>query len=119
GSISLVSSPGKGACFTIRLPVGLVDEASNGETDALLEAAQDQRQRNEGFAGLSSGTADSRKARKIMLVDDDRTFLELAERLLIKEGFSPIATDAPESVLQVARTVRPAAILIDILMPGL
>ena len=49
----------------------------------------------------------------------DHAFLELAERLLQKEGYSAIATDAPESVLQIARTVRPAAIMIDILMPGL
>jgi CheY-like chemotaxis protein len=39
--------------------------------------------------------------------------------MLIKEGYSPISTDAPESVLQVARTVRPAVILVDVLMPGL
>ena len=56
---------------------------------------------------------------KILLVDDDHGFLELAERLLIKEGYSPISTDAPESVLQIARTVKPAAIFVDIMMPGL
>jgi CheY-like chemotaxis protein len=39
--------------------------------------------------------------------------------MLIKEGFSPVCTDAPESVLQIARTVMPTAILIDIQMPGL
>ena len=46
-------------------------------------------------------------------------FLELAERLLLKEGYSPISTDAPEAVLQIARTVRPAAIFLDVVMPGL
>ncbi len=62
---------------------------------------------------------DHRKQEKILLVDDDVNFLDLAERLLSKEGYSPIATDAPESVLQIARTVRPAAIFLDIMMPGL
>ena len=59
---------------------------------------------------------DSRE--RILLVDDDRASLELAERILHKEGYSAISTDAPRSVLQLARTVRPAAIFVDILMPG-
>src|SRR5207247_2155451 len=42
---------------------------------------------------------------------------ELAERLLQKEGFSAISTNLPRSVRQLARTVRPDAILLDILMP--
>jgi CheY-like chemotaxis protein len=37
----------------------------------------------------------------------------------MKEGYSPISTNAPESVLQIARTVKPRAIFMDILMPGL
>ncbi|MDB5537260.1 MAG: response regulator [Devosia sp.] len=55
---------------------------------------------------------------RLLVVDDDRNFLELAERLLLKEGYVPIGTDAPQSALQIARTVRPTAILLDILMPG-
>ena len=46
-------------------------------------------------------------------------FLELTERLLAKEGYSAICTDSPGSVLQLARTVKPVAIFLDILMPGL
>src|SRR5690606_5764488 len=45
-------------------------------------------------------------------------FLELTERVLRKEGYSPLVTDAPASVLQIARAVQPVAILLDILMPG-
>jgi DNA-binding response OmpR family regulator len=37
----------------------------------------------------------------------------------MKEGYSPILTDAPESALQIARTVKPAAIFLDVLMPCL
>ncbi len=52
------------------------------------------------------------------MVDDDREFLQVVERLLAKERYTPICTDAPQSALQIARTVKPAAILLDILMPG-
>ncbi len=124
GSISLESEPGKGSCFTIRIPAGLgADASAKAEAPAKPEpavqaAASDARERKQGYAGLSVPAAGLGKQAKILLVDDDHDFLELAERLLLKEGYSPIATDAPESALQIARAVKPAAIFIDILMPG-
>ena len=42
----------------------------------------------------------------------------MAERLLRREGFAPILVDAPQAALQIARTSRPAAILLDVHMPG-
>jgi signal transduction histidine kinase/CheY-like chemotaxis protein len=118
GKITLESDVGHGSCFTIHLPAN--DAGLEADDKELLrDAAAAARERKQGFAGLGGGTADTRKQEKVLLVDDDVDFLELAERVLIKEGYSPIATDAPESVLQIARTVRPAAVLIDIFMPGL
>ena len=55
--------------------------------------------------------------RRVLIVDDDRSFLELAERLLMKEGYSAVSTNLPRSVRQLARTIRPDAVLLDILMP--
>lgn len=115
GQITLESEIGKGSTFTINLPV----QRAEAQGDDLLEnAVADGRSRKAGYQGLSSPAVSGRQER-ILVVDDDHAFLELAERLLQKEGYSAIATDAPESVLQIARTVRPAAIMIDILMPGL
>lgn len=119
GSITIESKLGKGSCFSFQLPAGPINAVSSTDEGMLEAAVADTRERNAAYAGLSSPVAASRKQEKILLVDDDREFLELAERLLLKEGYSPICTDAPESVLQIARTVRPAAILVDILMPGL
>ena len=55
--------------------------------------------------------------RRILIVDDDRGFLELAERLLVKEGFNVLSTDNPKGALQLARAARPDLVLLDILMP--
>lgn len=118
GAISVESDVGQGARFTIRIPV---KDAAPMETDeaTLTEAVQDAAQRKAGYAGLSAPSMPVAKQDKILLVDDDNAFLDLAERLLLKEGYSPISTDAPQSALQIARTVLPTAIFVDVLMPGL
>ena len=117
GAISLKSEPGNGACFTVRIPAGLDAESARTE-EAIKTALADTNERKQAYAGLSVPAGGLGKQDKILLVDDDHGFLEIAERLLLKEGYSPIATDAPESALQIARTIKPAAIFIDILMPG-
>ena len=128
GEITVESRPGVGSCFTIRLPAvaqaqddpDLEAAAMPDEADELVTMAQGEIDaRKEGFAGLSQGpVTESRGSRKrILIVDDDRSFLELAERLLLKEGFSAISTNLPRSVRQLARTVRPDVILLDIVMP--
>ena len=88
------------------------------DDDFLAESEAEVGQRRAGFAGMSGHTPTHDKRPRLLVVDDDRSFLELAERLFIKEDYTPICTDAPQSALQIARTVKPAAIFLDILMPG-
>ncbi len=128
GEIVVSSKAGVGSCFTIRLPAVAEPQPDDDEVavvtpaddDELVAMAQGEIEaRKEGFAGLSHGPViDSKGSKKrVLIVDDDRSFLELAERLLLKEGFSAISTNLPRSVRQLARTVRPDAILLDIVMP--
>jgi signal transduction histidine kinase/ActR/RegA family two-component response regulator len=116
GEITVESELGKGAAFTIRLPA--VTPSSAVEDESVRIATADAALRKADYAGLSGHSDDHDSRERILLVDDDRASLELAERILQKEGYSAISTDAPRSVLQLARTVRPAAIFVDILMPG-
>ena len=129
GEIAVESELGQGSRFTIRLPaqsdmttrpVTPAPLAGQQALDAarLLGEAGEDGQHREGYAGGSGHLLDNSQRERLLVVDDDRNFLELAERLLIRENYTPICTDAPQSALQIARTVKPSAIFLDILMPG-
>ncbi|WDR04158.1 ATP-binding protein [Devosia algicola] len=131
GEILISSELGKGSRFAIRLPTKVVqtvtpsqavaDESAEAEAvqDAMVaEAEADALERQVGASGLTGHLANHDKRKRLLLVDDDRNFLELAERLFVKAGYTPICTDAPQSALQIARAVRPDAVFLDILMPG-
>ena len=132
GSIEIESELGKGSRFAIRLPIKveqiaseatklaqtLVHTSSKDRRAFFDEAEDDTTQRKPGNAGGNGYIDNDDKQERLLVVDDDRNFLELAERLFLKEGYTPICTDAPQSALQIARTAKPAAIFLDILMPG-
>jgi len=133
GRIEIESELGQGSRFTIFLPAQAEVASSQpvasrlptlprhsmlDEEQMLAENEADLEERNAGFSGMSGHNLNHDRRPRLLVVDDDRSFLELAERLFSKEGYTPICTDAPQSALQIARTVKPAAIFLDILMPG-
>jgi signal transduction histidine kinase/CheY-like chemotaxis protein len=128
GQIEVESELGKGSRFTIRLPAQselsapepvastIVTRRAQDEEAFLAESEADIGESKTGLAGTSDPAISQDK--RLLVVDDDRNFLELAERLFVRQGYTPICTDAPQSALQIARTVKPSAIFLDILMPG-
>lgn len=120
GDISVVSKEGQGSVFTIELPAKA--DSKNGATaniDEAICAEEDLKEFKSSFAGISSNDDRIQSNGKVLVVDDDHDFLELTERLLSKEGYSAICTESPDGVLQLARTIKPKALLIDVIMPGL
>jgi len=86
--------------------------------------AASERETEYGFPSARPPDVPARDAstsgRKIVLViDDDHSVLELADRMLAKEGFPAVLADNAESGVRLARTIRPALILLDVLMPGM
>jgi CheY-like chemotaxis protein len=53
------------------------------------------------------------------VVDDDPRALRLAERTLRKLGYDPICRSDAEQGLATAADVNPAAVVLDLLMPGI
>ncbi|MDA8870053.1 ATP-binding protein [Rhizobiaceae bacterium] len=143
GDITVTSVKGEGATFLVDLPavvvtaptsenehdltdIGLINnsvstfEVDDEADDEILQEVLADRADN-FLASKASPLPAARRGGtrdKIILVDDDRDFLDLTERLLSKEGYSTICTDSPRTVLQLARTVQPVAVIVDIRMPG-
>jgi CheY-like chemotaxis protein len=55
----------------------------------------------------------------ILIIDDDRELCDLVSSTLVGRGFQVLSAHDGESGLEIARQARPAAILLDMLMPDL
>ncbi|MEL6435298.1 MAG: ATP-binding protein, partial [Pseudomonadota bacterium] len=122
GDLTVESVKGEGSTFTVTIPTQVdADSAdapmSETEVDTILkDAAADLRKFADGDAGMAAATAPT-DAPTVLVIDDDRDYLEIMDRTLRKEGFRPILTDQPDAAVHLARTVKPAVILADVLMP--
>lgn len=55
--------------------------------------------------------------KKIMIVDDDKEFLEELKETLALSGYDMLAVEDPARVLETARLEKPEVILLDLKMP--
>ena len=100
GEIDVESTPGQGSAFTVRLPSNLTAEQDMAEGEAPAER------------GEASGDL-------VLVIDDDPAQRDLMTRFLEREGFGArTAPDGPTGI-ELARALRPRAILLDVMMPGM
>lgn len=106
GNLTVVSEPGKGSTFTARFKVDLgVPAAIPPPAPRHVPASVEATPPGEENA--------------ILVIDDDPTARELLTRTLTREGFSVITASDGEKGLERAEQCRPAAIILDVMMPGM
>lgn len=108
GTINVESESGAGTTFIVRLPKE-VKSITSIEPDPSLNVGK----------GLLMESGSDGPRRTILVIDDDPIACDLMVRLLDKEGFHAVAALSGEEGLRRARELRPVAITLDVMMPGM
>ena len=99
GSIGVVSESGAGSRFEVVLPDARADAAAPDGVDAALAAAPD--------------------AACLLVIEDDPGAVRLLRTYLEAEGYRVEVAADGEAGLAAARELRPDAIILDVLLPGI
>jgi CheY-like chemotaxis protein len=102
GDITVESGVGKGSTFTIRLPAEVAGPPTTSEP---------------GAEPTSESPPDGGPT--LLVVDDDATARELMQRFFATEGFHIATASSGAEGLRLAKELRPDAITLDVLMPGM
>lgn len=99
GEISVESEEGVGSTFTLTLPVGV---------KVVTQLSAPKR----AVKPLGAGPS-------VLVIDDDPEAIQILQTELIDAGFSVYAATSGAEGLRLAHEVRPSAIVLDIVMPGM
>ncbi|MDX1632688.1 MAG: ATP-binding protein, partial [Thermoanaerobaculia bacterium] len=101
GLVGVESQVGKGSTFSVLWPVKYRGKGPSGG-DVVLP-----------------GTDSESDGRRILVVEDDPTAYETLRRPLEEAGFRSVRARSGEEALEMARKFRPAAITLDLVLPGI
>jgi len=106
GSLTARSEKDKGSVFTVKIPVestGIKAGPADfyGETQSQVELARQE------------------EATCILVIDDDASIRDLMTRTLRRENYAVVTAESGEQGLALAREIRPAVIILDVMLPTL
>lgn len=102
GHIEVTSEEGKGTEFILHLPAEI-----------------EQPGHNHDIGVVEQESATSHPQCTVLVIDNDASSREIISRFLSKDGFRTVAAEDGERGLKLARELHPAAVTLDILMPGM
>lgn len=100
---------GRGATFTISLPVLAVRPTAAGEAERFKRAAE---------SSAASGGPPELNGLRILYVDDDEDAREIVSAFLDRRGARVIVSDSATAALEILKRERPDVLISDIGMPG-
>jgi signal transduction histidine kinase/DNA-binding response OmpR family regulator len=103
GDVTVESAAGEGTAFTVRIPAEVAPRPQPAPPRARPADA------------ITSPVG----AATVLVIDDDPTVGDLMRRFLAPDGVRVALATSGEEGLRLARELRPAAITLDVLMPGM
>ena len=109
GDITVDSVEGQGTTFTMRIPAEVIPRA----TEAPATAAEPETSSDSVAEALPVSAA------VVLVIDDDPQVADLLRRTLTKDGYRVEYASGGEEGLRLAKQLRPDAITLDVMMPGM
>jgi signal transduction histidine kinase/DNA-binding response OmpR family regulator len=103
GDITVESRVGEGSIFTIRIPARVEVDSEAAEVEDAPRAV----------------TPEPAEERTVLVIDDDPNALDILGRTLQGAGVRVVTASDGREALRLARTLRPAAITLDVMMPDM